>query len=779
MTVTDNPIRNGVDTATLFATLDAVQGTPEIAKFQFRATQRVGQRHAQPVDDRTASTAPCRSWTHHQPFTYDADHPAVLVGQDNGPDARWSSCCTPSPPASPPASPTSPPPAGVNLESVRVDRRGRHRPARHPRPVRRGPQRLRADQGQLHAPGRRPREARRRRRAVPPALRRLRRADQRRPRLHRRRRRLTRPAPTVRPAHPPPVGPGGPPPQGAHPMPSTHTLVIGAGQAGLAMSRCLTDAGVDHVVLERGRIAERWRSERWDSLRLLTPNWASRLPGWSYRGPDPDGFMTAAELAGLPRGPTPGRSTRPSRSAAPVCGVARSGDGFTVRTPDDHLARARNVVHRHGLVRPAPRARPCAARLAARRRPGHTRAPTATPARCPTGGCSSSAPPPPASRSPTSCSRPAATSCSPSARHSRVPRRYRGMDIWWWLDRIGTFATTIDDVRDPLAGAATRARCSSSAARTGATSTSPRCSASVCGSPAASRRSTATTPRSPTTWPTPSPPPTSGSRRLLDQVDDHIAATGSPPRCSPASGLARLGPVTPTTRLDLRGEGIGAVVWATGYRRTYPWLHVPVLDRHGEILHRRGVTPVPGLYVLGQRFQHRRDSNFIDGVRHDADAPVPAHRRPAPPPRRRGLDPRKEPPDMNPSTATRHDVIVVGARAAGAATAMLLARAGLDVLVVDRGRYGADTLSTHAILRGGVLQLHRWGLLDEIVAAGTPAIRRTTFHYADRPGLRHGEAVARHRRALRPPAHGPRRRARRRGAPQRGRPSTTGRASRA
>ena len=80
-------------------------------------------------------------------------------------------------------------------------------------------------------------------------------------------------------------------------MPSTHTLVIGAGQAGLAMSRCLAEVGADHVVLERGRTAERWHTERWDSLRLLTPNWASRLPGWQYQGPDPDGFMTAGELA--------------------------------------------------------------------------------------------------------------------------------------------------------------------------------------------------------------------------------------------------------------------------------------------------------------------------------------------------------------------------------------------------------------------------------------------------------------------------------------------------
>jgi 2-polyprenyl-6-methoxyphenol hydroxylase-like FAD-dependent oxidoreductase len=80
---------------------------------------------------------------------------------------------------------------------------------------------------------------------------------------------------------------------------------------------------------------------------------------------------------------------------------------------------------------------------------------------------------------------------------------------------------------------------------------------------------------------------------------------------------------------------------------------------------------------------------------------------------------------------SRHDVIVVGARAAGAATARLLARSGLDVVVLDRSRYGADTLSTHALMRAGVVQLHRWGLLDEVVAAGTPAVRRTTFHYAD------------------------------------------------
>src|SRR5215472_15541713 len=79
-------------------------------------------------------------------------------------------------------------------------------------------------------------------------------------------------------------------------MRQTDAIIIGAGQAGLAMSYCLGRLGIDNVVLERGRLAERWRSERWDSLRLLTPNWMTRLPGWPYRGAEPNGFMTKQEF---------------------------------------------------------------------------------------------------------------------------------------------------------------------------------------------------------------------------------------------------------------------------------------------------------------------------------------------------------------------------------------------------------------------------------------------------------------------------------------------------
>ncbi|HET9067206.1 MAG TPA: NAD(P)-binding domain-containing protein, partial [Amaricoccus sp.] len=114
-------------------------------------------------------------------------------------------------------------------------------------------------------------------------------------------------------------------------MPRTDVLIIGAGQAGLAMIRCLAARGIEHVVLERGRVAEAWRRQRWASLRLLTPNWMTRLPGHRYAGPDPDGFMPAGALAGLLDGYA-ASFRAPVVAGAAVRVLAASGGGYRAET---------------------------------------------------------------------------------------------------------------------------------------------------------------------------------------------------------------------------------------------------------------------------------------------------------------------------------------------------------------------------------------------------------------------------------------------------------------
>ena len=201
-------------------------------------------------------------------------------------------------------------------------------------------------------------------------------------------------------------------------MPTIDTLVIGAGQAGLAASRCLTDRGVDHVVLERGRVAERWRTERWDSLRLLTPNWMTRLPGWSYTGPDPHGFMTAAEVAAYFRAYADA-SAAPVVEDSAVVSVHRNDGSFGVT---DHFQPldGQQCRHRHRAGATNRRCRPWpAASIPAS--PRSPLPPTATRARCPKEESWSSARRPPACSSPTSSHTPAAMWSSPSAATPACP----------------------------------------------------------------------------------------------------------------------------------------------------------------------------------------------------------------------------------------------------------------------------------------------------------------------------------------------------------------------
>jgi putative flavoprotein involved in K+ transport len=396
-------------------------------------------------------------------------------------------------------------------------------------------------------------------------------------------------------------------------MHRTHTIVIGAGQAGLAISWWLGADAVDHVVLERGRVAERWRTERWDSLRLLTPNWMSRLPGWRYAGPDPHGYMTGGEVVAF-YDAYAAASAAPVHANSPVACVTATGGEFEVIAGDD-LWRADNVVIATGWC-DTP-----AVPLMARHLSASVEQLTPSAYRNPDGVTTGGVLVVGASSSGAQLAHELAAAgrhvVLAVGTHARVPRRYRGMDIFWWLEQTGSLSRTIDDLPDPVAarhepslqlvgrpdhhdldlatlqgvGVELVGRLESvEGDRVGLADDLER---TVAGADAR-------------------------MRRVLASIDRYTEESGLATEVLDADPPPPVHVHRGATSLNLRRQGINTVVWATGYRRAYPWLHVPVLDRRGEVLQRRGVTPVPGLYVLGQRFQHTRRSNFIDGVGADA-----------------------------------------------------------------------------------------------------------------------------------------------------------------
>src|SRR5215831_17563661 len=222
------------------------------------------------------------------------------------------------------------------------------------------------------------------------------------------------------------------------------TLVVGAGQAGLAVSRCRTGQGADHVVVERGRIAQRWRAARWESLRLITPNWMSRLPAWSYRGTDPDGYMAAPELVGYLEDYA-GSFAAPVHENTTVELVEAYGGGLRVVTGEQTWLASNVIVATGTENRPyvppfASAIDPGVRQLTAGRYQG--------PHQIPCGGVVVVG----ASASGVQIADELRRSGRPVTiavgRHSRLPRRYRGRDILWWMERAGILGHTIDQMHD-------------------------------------------------------------------------------------------------------------------------------------------------------------------------------------------------------------------------------------------------------------------------------------------------------------------------------------------
>lgn len=398
-------------------------------------------------------------------------------------------------------------------------------------------------------------------------------------------------------------------------MKSAEAIVIGGGQAGLAMSRALTDRGVAHVVLERGRIAERWRSERWESLRMLTPRWMSRLPGWTYRGEDPNGFMSRDELIGYLDDYA--RSfDAPVETGVSVTSVARDGTGYRVETSKGkwwapHVVLATGHCDQPKVPGYAGALDPRIVQIVPSR---YRKAELLKEGGVLIVGASATGVQLAAEIHATG--RPVTLAVS---RHSRLPRRYRGHDIMAWFDAMGVLNQSVDQVPNPASSrrAPSLQLIGSDDHRSVDLGTLHEMGVRLTG-----RAAGVDGPRMRFEGDLGRYVAMAEARmgQQLAGIDAHIRARGLEDALPAAEPVPAVRVPEAPAELDLAAEGIRTVIWATGFRRSYPWLQVPVLDDRGEIRQRGGVTPAPGLYTLGGFFQTRRNSSFIDGVGVDARA---------------------------------------------------------------------------------------------------------------------------------------------------------------
>ncbi|MEM7461177.1 MAG: NAD(P)-binding domain-containing protein [Pseudomonadota bacterium] len=393
-------------------------------------------------------------------------------------------------------------------------------------------------------------------------------------------------------------------------MKMTDTTIIGAGQSGLSMSHALSQRSIDHLVLDRGEIGNSWRTQRWDSLRMLTPNWANGLAGAPYSGSDPDGYMTASEFV-LQLEAYASRNTSQVLRRSAVHKVTHTNGGFLVESESGSIS-SRTVVIATGAT--ACSSIPGAANYLPSSVFQITPDRYRRPSDLPPGGVLVVG----ASASGVQLARELRLAghdvILAAGSHVRLPRRYRGMDIEHWLEVTGTLDQTSHDIFEQ-----NRARKLVSAQLMGGTenvdlNALQSLGISVVGRLADIRDGNALF---------------SGGlanlaasadlkmHRFLDLVDGWIAENDVEMPQPDRPGETSL-PIVPTLSLPLDNGPIRTVVWATGFVPDFSFLDLPVFNRRGRLIHDGGVCQLPGLYVLGLPFLRRRRSSQISGAAHDA-----------------------------------------------------------------------------------------------------------------------------------------------------------------
>jgi putative flavoprotein involved in K+ transport len=384
------------------------------------------------------------------------------------------------------------------------------------------------------------------------------------------------------------------------PVGTTDVVVIGAGHAGLAASYFLSKHAIEHVVLERGEVANSWRNERWDSLKLLTPNWQSRLPGFEYAGEDPDGFMSMPEVVEFIEEYAK-FSASPVQTDTTVQSVQRHLGAYRVVT-NRGVWHAKAVVIASGACNIAnkPRAsQDVPEGIASLTAHDFRNADQLEPGGVLIVGASATG-----LQFADEIRKAGHEVTIATGEHVRLPRTYRGHDIQFWMHITGLLNEGYEEVDD-----VSRAR--------GQILDLNRLSdngVKIVGRLMSISKGTAQF---------------SGSlrnvcaladlkmNRLLAAIDNWIE--NNPVLCdAPERFEATRVDDNPSLLMDLEGNDIRTVIWATGFRPDYSWLDVPVLDRKGRIRHEGGVVDAPGMYVLGLPMLRRRKSSFIHGIEDDA-----------------------------------------------------------------------------------------------------------------------------------------------------------------